>query len=121
MTRRWLVGFLGFFLLPATALAAGAGQDPRLPGLERYAKCIGLAFQVHDDVLDVEGETEVLGKTRGKDAAADKATYPALIGLDAAREMAQRLIEQALDNIAALGEPAEPLRQLAGYIVQRRY
>jgi len=103
------------------ALAAGAGADPRLPGLERYAKCIGLAFQVHDDVLDVEGETEVLGKTRGKDAAADKATYPAAIGLDAAREMAQRLTQEALDNIAALGAPAEPLRQLAHYIVQRRH
>jgi len=103
------------------ALAAGAGTDPRLPGLERYAKCIGLAFQVHDDVLDVEGETAVLGKTRGKDAAADKATYPALIGLDAAREMAQRLTQEALDNIATLGASAEPLRQLAGYIVQRRH
>ncbi len=102
------------------ALAAGAGKDARLPGLERYAKCIGLAFQVHDDVLDVEGDTAVLGKTRGKDAAADKATYPALIGLDAAREMARRLIDEALDTIAALDEAADPLRQLARYIVGRR-
>ncbi|MGB5639598.1 MAG: (2E,6E)-farnesyl diphosphate synthase [Sedimenticolaceae bacterium] len=103
------------------ALAAGAGRDERLSGLERYAKCIGLAFQVHDDVLDVEGETEVLGKTRGKDAATDKATYPSLIGLDAAREMAQRLIEEALENIVRFGEEADPLRQLARYIVARRH
>ena len=102
------------------ALAAGAANDPRAPGLERYAKCIGLAFQVRDDVLDVEGETETLGKTRGKDAAADKATYPALIGLDAAREMAQRLIEEALDNIAMFDDAANPLRQLAHYIVGRQ-
>ncbi len=103
------------------ALAAGAGNDPRVTGLERYAKCIGLAFQVHDDVLDVEGETAVLGKTRGKDAAADKATYPALIGLEAAREMAQRLVDEAVDSVAVLGEPAEPLCQLARYIVGRRH
>ncbi len=103
------------------ALASGASHDERLAGLERYAKCIGLAFQVRDDVLDVEGETEVLGKTRGKDAAADKATYPALIGLEGAREMAQRLIDQALENIAALDAAADPLRQLARYIVGREH
>lgn len=100
-------------------LAAGAAADARMAGLERYAKCIGLAFQVRDDVLDVEGDTAVLGKTRGKDAATDKATYPALIGLDAAREMTQRLIDEALDNIAIFDAAADPLRQLAHYIVGR--
>lgn len=100
-------------------LAAGASSDARMTGLERYAKCIGLAFQVRDDVLDVEGDTAVLGKTRGKDAATDKATYPALIGLDAAREMTQRLIDEALDNIATFDAAADPLRQLAHYIVGR--
>ena len=100
-------------------LAAGASSDARMTGLERYAKCIGLAFQVRDDVLDVEGDTAVLGKTRGKDAATDKATYPALIGLDAAREMTQRLIDEALDNIATFDDAADPLRQLAHYIVGR--
>ena len=102
------------------ALAAGAGNDTRVAGLERYAKCIGLAFQVHDDVLDVEGETATLGKTRGKDAAADKATYPALIGLDAAREMAQRLTDEALHNIERFDSAGDPLRQLAHYIVGRK-
>ena len=100
-------------------LAAGAAGDTRLAGLERYAKCIGLAFQVHDDVLDVEGETAVLGKTRGKDEATEKATYPALIGLDAAREMAKQLVDEALDNIASFDAAADPLRQLAHYIVGR--
>jgi len=101
------------------ALAAGAGREARLAGIERYAKCIGLAFQVRDDVLDVEGETEVLGKTRGKDAAANKATYPALIGLDGARKMAQRLIDEALENIAGFDCSADPLRQLAHFIIGR--
>ena len=100
-------------------LAAGAASDTRLAGLERYAKCIGLAFQVRDDVLDVEGETAVLGKTRGKDEATEKATYPALIGLDAAREMAKQLVDEALDNIASFDAAADPLRQLAHYIVGR--
>jgi farnesyl diphosphate synthase len=103
------------------AFAAGAKADGRLGRLERYAKCIGLAFQVRDDVLDVEGDTAVLGKTGGKDAAADKATYPALIGLEAAREMAQRLTDDALDSLAPLDDAAEALRQLARYIVGRNH
>jgi len=102
------------------ALAAGVGKDPRVANLERYAKCVGLAFQVHDDVLDVEGETETLGKTRGKDAAADKATYPSLIGLEAAREMASQLVEEAFENLAGFDEAADPLRHIARYIVGRR-
>ncbi len=102
------------------ALAAGVGKDPRVANLERYAKCVGLAFQVHDDVLDVEGETATLGKTRGKDAAADKATYPSLIGLEAAREMASQLVEDALGNLADFDAAADPLRQIARYIVGRR-
>lgn len=101
------------------AFACGAGDDERVAGLSRYAKCIGLAFQVHDDILDVDGKTEVLGKTQGKDVAANKATYPSLIGLEAAREMEQRLVAEAIDAIAALGEPADPLRQLARYVIGR--
>ena len=103
------------------AMAAGASADSRLGKLEHYAKCIGLAFQVHDDVLDVEGDTAVLGKTGGKDAAADNATYPALIGLEAAREMANGLVDDALDSIAAFDAAADPLRQLARYIVGRSH
>jgi len=101
------------------AIAAGYGDSADIRALERFAKCIGLAFQVRDDVLDVEGDTEVLGKTGGKDAATDKATYPALIGLEAAREMAETLVQDALGSIDGLDERAEPLRQLARYIVGR--
>jgi farnesyl diphosphate synthase len=115
----------GALILAAARLgtmAADTGANyERVEGIEHFAKCIGLAFQVRDDVLDVEGATEVLGKTRGKDAAAHKATYPALIGLDAAREMADNLVADALASIAPLGEAAEPLRLLARYIVGRRH
>ncbi|MCB1774306.1 MAG: (2E,6E)-farnesyl diphosphate synthase [Gammaproteobacteria bacterium] len=102
------------------AIAAGRGQTEDVEPLERFAKCIGLAFQVRDDVLDVEGDTEVLGKTGGKDAATDKATYPALIGLDAAREMTQTLVQDALDGIRGFDDRADPLRELAHYIVGRQ-
>jgi geranylgeranyl pyrophosphate synthase len=101
------------------AIAAGRGETQDIEPLERFARCIGLAFQVRDDVLDVEGDTEMLGKTGGKDAATDKATYPALIGLDAAREMAETLVQDALDSISGFDQRAEPLRQLARYIVGR--
>ena len=103
------------------AIAAGRSESADIEPLERFAKCIGLAFQVRDDVLDVEGDTQVLGKTRGKDAATDKATYPALMGLEAAREMAETLVQDALDSISVLDRRAEPLRQLAHYIVGRRH
>ncbi len=103
------------------ALAATGADERQLKCLDRYAKCIGLAFQVRDDVLDVEGTTDVIGKTRGKDAAADKPTYPALIGLDGARDMAEQLLQDALDNLACFDEKAAPLRQLARFIVGRKH
>ena len=101
------------------ALCADSIPDDTLRRLDRYAKRIGLAFQIRDDILDVEGETADLGKTRGKDEAANKPTYPALLGLDGAREMAGRLLEEALDNLSAFDGEAAPLRSLALYIVGR--
>ncbi len=90
-----------------------------LDRLDRYATCLGLAFQIRDDVLDVEGETAVIGKTQGKDATQAKATYPSLLGLEGAKEAADSLITDALDSLAGLGPGADPLRWLARYIVQR--
>lgn len=87
--------------------------------LDRYAKCLGLAFQIRDDILDVEGETTVIGKTRGKDQAQKKATYPALLGLAEAREKAQALEAEALDNLRGFDERADPLRWIAEYVVNR--
>ncbi len=102
-------------------LAQPDADPEHVRGLDHYAKCIGLAFQVQDDILDVEGSTETLGKTQGKDRARSKPTYPALLGLEAAREKARRLREEALDSLVGLDEQADPLRWLAEYIVSRRH
>ena len=87
--------------------------------LDRYAKCIGLAFQIRDDILDISGNTRELGKTRGKDQAQDKPTYPSLLGLSGAQEKAESLYLEALQNLESLDDGADPLRWIAGYIVGR--
>ena len=100
-------------------LIAVPADDARLAALDVYAAAIGLAFQVHDDVLDVTGDTDTLGKTSGADAARDKPTYPALLGLEGARAKATALIDEALEAIAPLGESAAPLAGLARYMIER--
>ena len=102
-------------------LAAPTADKNQIRNLDHYAKCIGLAFQVQDDILDIEGDTEILGKTQGKDEAQDKPTYPSLMGLEAAREMAQRLHQEALNSLDSLDDQADPLRWLADYIVRRSH
>jgi geranylgeranyl pyrophosphate synthase len=87
--------------------------------LDRYAKCLGLAFQIRDDILDIEAPTEILGKTHGKDQAQFKATYPALMGLDGARQAATDLVAEALVSLEPFDAKADPLRWIALYIVQR--
>lgn len=89
--------------------------------LDNYAKCIGLAFQVKDDILDEESDTATLGKTQGKDRDNNKPTYPALLGMAGAKQKAQELHEQALDNLSAFGLEAELLRELSLYIIQRTH
>ena len=89
--------------------------------LDRYAKCIGLAFQVVDDVLDEEASTVTLGKTAGKDAADNKPTYVSLLGASRARELAQELRADALAALADYGNEAERLRQLADFVVERGF
>ena len=87
--------------------------------LKKYAKCIGLAFQVQDDILDVEGETEIIGKPRGSDADSDKTTYPRLMGLENARKKATDLIDESIESIAILGSRGEMLKKLAQFIINR--
>ena len=101
-----------------TLQAVNADPD-HIRGLDHYSKCIGLAFQVVDDILDIEGDTQTLGKTKGKDQINKKPTYPSLMGLEASHRMAKRLHQEALDSIATLDSKADPLRWLAGYVVQR--
>ena len=103
----------------AGALLGGAGEEG-LAALTRYGDAIGLAFQIADDILDVEGTTEELGKDAGSDQARGKATYPALVGLEASKARAQELVEMALDALATFDERAEPLRAIASYIVKRK-
>ncbi|MFI3219211.1 MAG: (2E,6E)-farnesyl diphosphate synthase [Methylococcales bacterium] len=87
--------------------------------LDHYAKCIGLSFQVKDDILDEESDTVTLGKTQGKDKDNDKPTYPALLGLAGAKQKAQELHENALDSLSIFGKEADLLRDLSLYIIQR--
>lgn len=101
------------------ALVAVAEDDPCVQALSRYAAHIGLAFQIHDDVLDITGETATLGKTSGADAARDKPTYASLLGLQAAQAKAGALVEEALEAIHLLGSAANPLRDLARFMIER--
>jgi farnesyl diphosphate synthase len=88
--------------------------------LDRYAKCVGLAFQIQDDILDVESDTQTLGKTQGKDRDNNKPTYPALLGLGEAKQKAAELHREALESLAGFGEEADHLRELASFIIQRQ-
>jgi farnesyl diphosphate synthase len=102
------------------ALSAPHLDAKQLECLDHYAKCIGLAFQIQDDILDVEGSTETLGKTQGADQAQDKITYPALVGLAESKRLTHDLHQEALQSLAPLGEPADGLRTLASYIIERQ-
>jgi farnesyl diphosphate synthase len=94
--------------------------DPQLlESLDHYAKCIGLAFQIQDDILDVEGDTTTLGKTQGADQARNKPTYPALLGMEEAKAMAAALQSEAVGSLRILNDRGDTLRALAEYIIAR--
>ena len=101
------------------ALAAGCRDEATLAALERYGHAVGLAFQIRDDLLDIEGGTEQLGKTAGKDVAASKPTYPAILGVDASRSELAALTATALGAVESLGAPAMALRDLAHFVMLR--
>ncbi|MGD9788208.1 MAG: polyprenyl synthetase family protein [Sulfuricellaceae bacterium] len=114
----------GALIRAAVLLGARCGRplaEAENAALDRYAKCVGLAFQVVDDILDAEADTATLGKTAGKDAANDKPTYVTLLGASAAKQMAADLHRDALDALAPFGDRAKRLGQLAAYIIQRSY
>jgi geranylgeranyl pyrophosphate synthase len=101
------------------ALAAGVSEGPRMSALERFGAHIGLAFQIQDDILDVEGDPRVLGKSTGADAAHAKPTYPSTVGLESARVRARELRDDAIAALAPLGSRAVALTQLANFVVAR--
>lgn len=105
-------------VLLAAQSAPGLAAE-KLTALDRYAKCVGLAFQIQDDILDVEGETAKLGKQAGADSARNKPTYPSILGLEQSRSRALALRDDAVNALAAFGTAAEPLSWLADYIVER--
>jgi len=113
----------GALIRASVLLGAQCGNmtDAAAAALDHYAKCIGLAFQVVDDVLDAEAPTATLGKTAGKDAANNKPTYVSLLGVARARELAQELRADAHAALAGLGAPAARLRQLADFVVERTF
>jgi farnesyl diphosphate synthase len=113
----------GALIRASVLLAAACAED--LPAaahaaLDGYAQDIGLAFQIQDDILDVEGTTQDLGKTVGADAARDKPTYASILGLEAAKERARALKKRACDRLQVLGERGQVLAWLASYVVYRR-
>ena len=89
--------------------------------LDHYAKCIGLSFQIQDDILDEESDTATLGKTQGKDRDNNKPNYPALLGLEGAKRKALDLHEEATDSLSTFGGEADLLRALSLYIIQRKH
>ena len=99
-------------------IAASASAE-QLSALDTYGTHIGLAFQVVDDILDVDGNAETLGKTQGKDSKANKPTYVSLMGLDGAKKESQRLLQAALEALGEFGVSADSLRGLAHYIIAR--
>ncbi len=101
-------------------LSAGAPPE-KLEAVTTFGRTLGLAFQVIDDILDVTQSSEKLGKTAGKDVAAGKATYPAILGLDASREVAARLTAEAHAALDSFGPEATALRALANHLLAREY
>lgn len=100
---------------------AAAANPQQQAALTLFADKLGLAFQVWDDVLDVVGDTVLLGKTAGSDESRAKATYPALLGLAEAKALAEQLHEQAISALVEFGEQAQPLRDLAKFLLHRQY
>jgi geranylgeranyl diphosphate synthase, type II len=118
--HRLKTGELILASLRAGAILAGAGEASLAP-LSDYGRRIGLAFQIVDDILNVEGDPVLLGKGTGSDAARGKVTFPALMGVEASRDRAEELIREALASLKAFDERAAPLCAIARHILERRY
>ncbi|TAM11979.1 MAG: geranyl transferase [Nevskiaceae bacterium] len=112
-------GALILSALRMAACTAPALATDQRAALDTWGRCVGLAFQIQDDVLDVESSTEKLGKTQGKDEAQDKSTYVALLGLESAKQRAAVLFDEARAAIACFGPHGRALKQLADHIQQR--
>jgi farnesyl diphosphate synthase len=114
----------GELIRASVLMAAWSADQPGedvIDSMDEYGRSIGLAFQIRDDILDIEGDTGTLGKTAGSDIARGKPTFPSILGLEAAKKKADMLREQAHAAVEPMGEVAAPLRELADYIVLRNH
>jgi geranylgeranyl diphosphate synthase type II len=110
-------------LITASVVSGGlyaGGDDEDVGKLRTFGQSIGLAFQIIDDVLDVTQTSEQLGKTAGKDMAAEKVTYPALFGIEESIKKADALVENGCAALSSFGERAETLKSLAHFLVERK-
>jgi geranylgeranyl diphosphate synthase type II len=98
----------------------GRAEGKELEAMTRYGEAIGLAFQIADDILDIEGTTEEIGKDAGSDEARGKATYPAVVGIGEAKKRAAELVDMAMEALSCFDEKADPLREIARYVVYRK-
>lgn len=103
------------------AACSASVSETTVSALQQYAQAIGLAFQVIDDVLDIESSTELLGKQSGADLKHDKSTFPALIGLNESKKLAENLYQQAMASLAMIGDNTEHLAEIANLIVNRNH
>ena len=103
------------------ALCSTEVSAKQLKALDNYAQNIGLSFQIKDDILDIEADTQTLGKQQGADIQLNKVTYPALLGLDGAKAMASQCHDNALDSLSLFSTNADPLRELSKYIITRNH
>ncbi len=112
----------GTLMLSALRCGAilGNATGEQFDALSSYGKSIGLAFQIADDILDVTGDTKETGKAVGADESRHKATYPALLGVEESKRRATEFVERAVDSLSCFAEAAEPLRMIAGFIVERK-
>ena len=101
------------------AIAAGA-QESVVQRFSSYGHKIGLAFQISDDILDVEGDSEIMGKMAGADEQKGKTTYPSVLGMDESKKIQDALVQEAVHDLKVFGEAAEPLRKIAFYIIERK-
>jgi geranylgeranyl diphosphate synthase type II len=104
----------------ASGVLLGGGDERDVETFSLYGRKIGLAFQIADDILDVEGDSEAMGKRAGSDIRMNKMTFPKVFGMTRSREMGAKLVEEAIEALARYDEKAEPLRRIARYILERR-
>jgi len=98
----------------------GRGDESQIRAITSYGRKIGLAFQVSDDILDIEGDSNIMGKKVGADQEKGKITYPSVLGLKKSKEIQSELVEEAIESLRIFDHAAEPLRRIALYIIERK-